>query len=295
MKTVGIIGLGNMGLGMALSLNRGGFEALGFDASPVARDRAAAEGIALAGSLAEVARSADVFVLSLPHAAAVTHVVVGASGLLAHACRGSIVIDASTSDPATSQDLASRLRGAGIGFIDAPVSGGPTGARNGSLTISIGGTDEDVARAEPVLQALSAKRVHVGPAGSGNVVKIANNLLVGCHLLISTEITRLAEAAGVSRHKLFEAVNASTGRSVVTEAIFPAFVLKDNFEIGFAIQLMRKDIRLADELARVVGGDFPVAAAVGQQWGRSAATIADDQDALRIVEAGLNARLEAQA
>lgn len=282
-QTVGLIGLGNMGRGMARSLVRAGFSVLGFDAAAQAREALAAD-IAIARSVAEVARAASIVILSLPHAAAVEAVVSGPDGLLASAPPGLLVIDTSTSEPAVTRRLASLLQASGHAMLDAPVSGGPAGAEAGTLTMVIGGEAGDLARAAPVLAALGSRRVHIGPSGAGHVAKLANNLLCAAHLLLAGEMARLAAAAGVPPAKLFEGINAGSGRSGVTEVNIPRWILNGAFDSGFTMALMRKDVRLGMGLAGELDLDLPLTAAAGALWAQSAATLPDSADFNRIVE-----------
>ena len=289
-KTVGVIGLGQMGSGMALSLQRAGFGVLGHDADEVAREALAGQGLPVADSLAAVARVADVLVLSLPTAAIVRDVVLGQDGILQSARPGALVIDTSTSHPATTRELAEALSGAGIRMIDAPVSGGPKGARTATMTMVLGGSAADVADAAPVLEAMSAKRVHVGDIGAGHVAKIANNLLCAAHLLIAGEVLRMAEAAQVPPEQLLAGVNAGSGRSFVTEHNLPVWALNGAFDSGFTMKLMRKDVGLSRALIEGAGLDLPMARKVAELWAGSAALIDDAEDFNRIVE--LSARAE---
>ncbi|MCX7221424.1 MAG: NAD(P)-binding domain-containing protein, partial [Burkholderiales bacterium] len=149
-NTVGVIGLGNMGRGMALSLKRGGFSVIGTDALASTRDALAKEGIEVRQTIGEVIAACDLVILSLPTAAIVEDVVAGADGILAHARKGVLVIDTSTSHPDTTRRLATKLEAAGMRMLDAPVSGGPKGAITGTMAMVIGGEAADLARAEPV-------------------------------------------------------------------------------------------------------------------------------------------------
>ncbi|MFE8644914.1 NAD(P)-dependent oxidoreductase [Sphingomonas sp. NCPPB 2930] len=286
MKTIGVVGLGNMGRGMALSLQRGGFTVVGTDASAGTRARLAADGVPVVDTIQAVMAPADAVVLSLPTAAIVAQVVAGPDGLTGHAKAGVLVIDTSTSHPDTTRQLAAQLAAVGMSLIDAPVSGGPKGAITGTMTMVIGGTEADVARAEPVLAAMSAKRVHVGAVGAGHVAKIANNLLCAAHLAIAGEVTRMAERAGVPTERLLQGINAGSGRSFVTEFNLPTWVTSGAFDSGFTMKLMRKDVGLSQDLIAALDLDLPLSAKVAELWAGSARTIADDEDFNRIVELG---------
>jgi 3-hydroxyisobutyrate dehydrogenase len=284
MATIGIIGLGNMGRGMALTLKRGGHRVLGFDALEATRTALSKEGIETFPNMGPVCREADMLILSLPNAAIVEAVVTGDGGVIAHAKPGLLIVETSTSHPETTRKMAALLEKAGMALIDAPVSGGPKGALAGTMTMVIGGSDADVARATPVLEAMSAKRVHIGPVGAGHVTKIVNNLLCAAHLLTGAEALRIARAAGVNSERLLEGLNAGSGRSGVTLVNFPTWVLNDAFDSGFTMKLMRKDVRLAAQFIGELGLDLPMAADTARLWADSESTIPDSEDFNRIVE-----------
>lgn len=283
-RTVGVVGLGNMGLGMAATLVRKGFTVLGYDLSEGRRGAAEVAGVAFVPVLNDLLGRADALVFSLPYARDVEAVATAEGGLLARSDRKVVVIDTSTSDPGTTRRLAARLAGAGHALLDAPVSGGPSGAAEGTLTMMIGGAEEDFALAEPVLRAMSARAVHVGPSGAGNIVKLVNNLLVAAHLVTTGEALRLSQAAGLSAEEAVAVVNTATGRSAVSEVMVPRWVVPGTFDSGFAAGLMRKDVRLALELAEESGVDLPLSAHVGRIWREAAEAIPDTADFTRMAD-----------
>ncbi|SDB74827.1 NAD(P)-dependent oxidoreductase [Belnapia rosea] len=283
-RTVGVVGLGNMGLGMAAQLARSGFSVDGHDISAARQGVAEAAGIRFRAGLAELLADADALVFSLPYARDVEAVVTAPGGLLERRDRKVVVIDTSTSDPGTSRRLAARLAEAGHGLLDAPVSGGPAGAAAGTLTMMIGGGEADLALAGPVLEAMAAKVVHVGPSGAGNIAKLVNNMLVAAHLITTGEALRLAEAAGLPAEAVLPVVNAATGRSAVSEAMVPRWVLPGSFDSGFSAGLMRKDVSLAAALAAEVGCDLPLSAAVARIWEEMRGRIADVDDFTRMAD-----------
>lgn len=285
-KRIGLIGLGNMGRGMALTLKRQGFEVVGTDVAITIREALSNEGISVRETIAEVVAECEIVFLSLPTAAIVEDVVAGSEGILANAKPGLLVVDTSTSHPETTRRLAEKLRRAGMSMLDAPVSGGPRGAITGTMAMVIGGAKEDLAEAEPVLAAMTAKRVHVGEIGAGHVAKIANNLFAAAHLLIAGEVTRMAEKAGVPTEQLLQGINAGSGRSFITEHSYPTWIMNGKFDSGFTMKLMRKDVRLSQELISALAMDLPMAAKVAELWALSAESIADDEDFNRIVELG---------
>lgn len=282
--TVGVVGLGNMGLGMAATLARAGFTVLGHDIDAARRGAAEAAGIGFKESLQAVLQGADALVFSLPLARDVEAVVTAPGGLLERTDRKVVVIDTSTSDPGTSRRLAARLAAAGHGLLDAPVSGGPSGAAEGTLTMMIGGGDADLALAAPVIAALSAKSVHVGPSGAGNIAKLVNNLLVAAHLITTGEAMRLSEAAGLAAEDALRVVNAATGRSAISEVMMPRWILPGSFDSGFSAGLMRKDVRLALELAAATGSALPLSTHVARLWAETRDRIADGDDFTRMAD-----------
>lgn len=283
MTTVGVIGLGNMGLGMAQTLQRKQFEVTGFDALPAARDKALAVGLAVADSVAALAARVDVLVLSLPTSGIVEQVVLGDGGVLQAARPGLVVIDTTTASPASTSKVAAALAARGVALIDGPVSGGPKGAANGTMTMVLGGDAAVIADCLPVIQALSAKHVHVGPTGAGHVTKLLNNLLCGAHLALAGEAERIARAAGLDPQQVFEGINAGSGRSAATQVNYPTWVFNGAFDSGFTMKLMRKDIGLAMDLLAQTGAPAALSQATGALWAASAAALADGEDFNRIV------------
>jgi len=283
-RTVGVVGLGNMGLGMAATLVRAGFAVLGTDTNPTRRAPAEASGIRFQDSLTEVLTGADALVFSLPYARDVEAVVTAPGGLLQRRDRKVVVIDTSTSDPGTSRRLAARLAEAGHGLLDAPVSGGPSGAAAGTMTMMIGGSEEDLALAEPVVSAMSGTAIHVGPSGAGNIAKLVNNMLVAAHLITTGEAMRLSEAAGLPAEAVLKVVNAATGRSAISEVMYPRWVLSGAFDSGFSAGLMRKDVGLAADLAQETGTRLPLSAEVARIWAETRGGIADADDFTRMAD-----------
>lgn len=283
LKTIGVVGLGNMGLGMALSLQRAGFQVLGLDKSSQTAAKASEQGISLAKDLAELVGSADCIVLSLPNSAIVRALLVGADGVASLAKRPVTIIDTTTADPEITRELATQLKGQDIVLLDAPVSGGPGGAMRGELTMFIGGEPADVQAAMPVLSGMGKNLFHIGDTGAGNITKIVNNLLTAAQLLTAAEAFRMAEAAGVKTEQLLEAVNAGSGRSGVTLFNYPNRILPGTFNSGFTMQLMRKDVALAAALHDKLGVPVPVSKVVADLWRDSVDTLADGEDFNRIV------------
>jgi len=257
---------------------------LGFDAAEGVAGKLDAQGVSERASIADITRDSDVLILSLPTSAIVEEVVLGPAGVAASAKPGLIVVDTTTAEPNSTRKVAAALAEVKVGFVDGPVSGGPKGAATATMTMVLGGSDEDVAAVEPMLAVMSAKRVHVGPVGAGHVTKIINNLLTGVHLLATSEAVRAAQAAGVDPEKLVEALNGGSGRNSATLTNYPTWIFTDKFDSGFTMKLMRKDVRLAMDLLRSQNISAPIAAEAGRLWAESAETIGDAEDFNRIVQ-----------
>lgn len=276
-KQVGVIGLGAMGSGMAKTLVERGFAVRGFDLSAERGRAAAALGVTIASEPAGLYAACDLVIASLPKASDVASVVEGPGGFVNRAKPGAIFVDTSTSEPQMSRKLAG-LCGTRLGFLDAPVSGGPQGAKTGTLTFMVGGDKEVLETARPVLSALGSKIVYVGPSGAGNVAKLVNNLLVAANLAIVREAVALSKAAGVPAEDVLTVVNAASGRSAVSEVNYPRWILSDRFDSGFTVALMRKDVRLAEKLGKEVGAFGPVSAKIAELWAGTAETLGDNDD-----------------
>lgn len=282
-NAVGVVGLGNMGRGMALSLARSGFCVLGSDLSDAARESVVRQGIEATSSIRQLCEVSDVIVLSLPDARAVADLVEGEDKILAHMRPGTIIVDTTTSNPEVTRRLAKLIEAKGGTLLDAPVSGGAKAANSGTLTMVIGGPERAVVVAAPILQTMSAKRMRVGESGAGHVVKIANNLLCAAHLVTAAEAVAIARKAGLEPSQLIDAINFSSGRSGVTQVNFPTWILNGAFNSGFTMKLMRKDVRLAANLWTELGLSLPLSEEVARLWALSEEYLDDAEDFNRIV------------
>ncbi len=259
-----VIGLGQMGGNMALTLKAAGFEVTGSDVFEQARSRLAAQGLTVVAP--DALPASDVYLLSLPTSVHVREVIEQSPGLLTLAPKGSVIVDTSTSDPAVTRELAEKVTAAGLHWLDAPVSGGPKGAASGKLGMLLGGDESTIERVLPMLEAMSAKRTHVGGPGSGHVVKLANNYLCAAHLLTTAEAVAMAAKAGVDPVACLAGINSGSGRSAISEVNFPEWVLSERFDSGFTTGLMRKDLRLARDAAEQLGIPLPLLQAVVDAW-----------------------------
>ena len=272
---IGVIGCGAMGGGMIARLMETGHEVLCFDAMPEARARMAATGARVCEALGPIAESCELIILSLPRAQIVELVMEELGPQLRS---GATVLDASTSEPDTTKALAAAAKAAGYQFIDGPVSGGPAGARGGTMTMVLGGPEDVIAKIRPVLEDLTAKIVHVGPAGSGHAAKIANNLLCAANLVLVSEMAQLAKSSGISLDSLLEGVNAGSGRSGVSEVNFPKWIMDASYDSGFTMGLMRKDVGLASKLAASANLNLPATRAIVAIWEDSRTLLDDSAD-----------------
>ena len=274
-QQIGLVGLGAMGSGMLARLCETGHVVLCFDADPQAMDRAAGLGGRPATSVGEIGAACRMVLLSLPKAAIVRDVM---GELLPAMAAGSVVVDTSTSEPETTRALSAGALAQGVHFLDAPVSGGPKGAREGTMSMIVGGDAAALDQVRPVLERMTGKLLHIGPSGAGHTAKIANNLLCAANLVLVSEMAHLASRAGVSLGDLLAGINAGSGRSGVSEVNFPRWIQNGAFDSGFTMGLMRKDVGLACDLGESLGLDLPATRAIAAIWHDSRSTLPDSAD-----------------
>jgi 3-hydroxyisobutyrate dehydrogenase len=277
---IGLIGCGNMGGGMARQLLAAGYDLICYDPNPATLDQMHSAGAQAASSAAALAATAQIIILSLPKAAIVADVM---QDIGAHLQAGTVILDTSTSEPATSQNIAAIGQAQGFAFVDGPVSGGPAAANAGTMTMLLGGAPDAIAMLRPVLDVLTAKTVIVGGSGAGHAAKIANNMLCAANLVLVAEALRLGAAAGVAPADLLEGINAGSGRSGVSEVNFPKWVLTEAFNSGFTMGLMRKDVGLALDLAQASGIALTGFAGIADIWRNGSGDIPDSADFNTIV------------
>jgi len=269
-----VVGLGKMGMPMARMLNAASAAPLCFDTDKTTRRTAVDEGLRVAASLADVFAEAEIVILSLPNATIIEAVISEGLENLGDAS-APMIIDASTSTAETSRKMAAMLKAAGGGFIDAPVSGGPSGAASGQLIFMVGGATEHVKACQPIFDTLGRKTLHAGDVGAGNTAKIANNLMVAAHFIVARESLALARAAGLDTSDALGVINAATGGSTVTQIHFPTWVVTKAFDSGFTMSLMQKDIGLATALADQLELDLPMARLTSLLWNDANAPAGD--------------------
>jgi 3-hydroxyisobutyrate dehydrogenase len=252
---IGFIGLGRMGFPMAEHLARAGHSLAAFDLRTETAKAFAASlpNVRVAASVSDAAREADLVFTSLPGPPEVEAIILDEGGLLGSMREGTTYVDLSTNSPTLVRRLAADLAGRGVTMLDAPVSGGVEGAEAGTLSIMVGGDETEFERLRPILGAIGTKLFYCGGIGNGSVTKLCNNICGAVIGMISSEALSLGVKAGVDLKTLQEVISQSTGSSTRLANRFPRYLLKGNFEPGFAVSLSAKDTHLALDLARELG------------------------------------------
>lgn len=263
--SVGFIGLGTMGREMARNLLEAGFAVRVFDVVPKAIDDLVALGAEAATGPADAARDADIAITMLPDTPQVEEIVLGPGGLLADPPRGRLVVDMSTISPVAVQRMAAELKRVGVDMIDAPVSGGPIGAKNATLSIMAGGEAQAFARAKPFFEAMGTTINHVGAPGAGQAVKLCNQLICGINIQAICEALALGRAFGVDLEQMRGVLLGGSAASWMLDKLGPAMITGDA-SAGFRIDLMLKDLRLVQEQALALSVPLPATALVTSQY-----------------------------
>ena len=261
MKKIGFIGLGIMGKPMARNLLRAGYELTAYDVRPEPLREIVEAGARPGSSPAGVAAAAEVIITMLPNSPEVKEVVLGKGGVMEGAKPGAVVVDMSSIAPLASQEISARLAEKGVTMLDAPVSGGEPKAIEGTLAIMVGGPEPAFAAVKDILATMGASVTRVGEIGSGNVTKLANQIIVALNIAAVSEAMVLAAKAGVDPEKVFEAIRKGLAGSAVLEAKMP-LVLARNFKPGFRIELHIKDLMNALDTAHSLGVPLPLSAQV---------------------------------
>jgi 2-hydroxy-3-oxopropionate reductase len=264
---VGLIGLGAMGAPMARRLLGAGFPLAVWSRTRAKADALAEEGAVPADSPAGVARGSEVVVSMLPDAPEVEQVLFGDDGVAAGANRGALAVDMSTIAPASARSFAERLAGLGIGFLDAPVSGGPEGAAAGSLSIMVGGEPEAFERARPVFEALGSTIAHLGPVGAGQLTKACNQLVTATTVELVAEMIALATRAGLDPERVREVLLGGYAQSRILE-VHGRRMIDRSFEPGFRASLLAKDVRIVRSIAEELGLELPAFSAAAARVDR---------------------------
>ena len=259
MARIGFVGLGHMGLPMAINLVNAGHVVTGFDLQTTAMDNFLMSGGNKAATLQDAACSQDIVITMLQTGQQVQHVCLGDQGLLRSAKKNTLFIDCSSIDVQSSRQINQEAQRLQLHAVDAPVSGGVTGAARATLTIMVGGTEHDFALAKIILAVLGKKIIHAGVAGSGQAAKICNNMILGISMIAVSEAFTLAEHLGLTPQKLFEVVTNSSGQCWAMSNYAPVPGLLDNvpanndYQPGFTVAMMLKDLCLSQQSAESVG------------------------------------------
>ncbi len=266
MARIGFLGLGNMGLPMAVNLLKAGHEVVGFDLSQAACQAADKSGITVAKSAAAAAGGVETVLTMLPAGQHVRAVYLGEEGLLAEADPGTLFIDCSTIDVATSRDVHTAAAEAGQAMLDAPVSGGVAGAEAGTLTFMVGGADAAFARGRPLFEVMGRNIVHAGGPGNGQAAKICNNMILGISMIAVAEAFTLGQKLGLDPKTLFDISSKASGScwAMLNHNPVPGIVesaaANRGYKPGFAAAMMHKDLKLSQAAADHVGAATPLGA-----------------------------------
>ena len=259
MLKVGYIGLGLMGKSMARNILKAGFKVVVHNRSQAAVDELAAEGAVAASTPAEVASQVDVIFTNLPDTPDVELVALGENGIIEGAKDGMIFVDNSTIKPGAARSIAVRLAEKGVQSLDAPVSGGDIGAKNGTLTIMVGGDADALEKVMPIFEAMGKTITHVGDAGAGQVAKAANQIMVAAQMVAMGELLVFSKKAGVDPQKVVDAIKAGAAQCWSLD-VKPPRLFEGNRQPGFKAYMQAKDLNIVMESAREYGTPLPLTA-----------------------------------
>ena len=291
-RRIAFLGLGKMGLPMASNLAKA-HAVTCFDPTAAALADAASAGLASATSASEAAAGADTVVSMLPTGKHAADVYLGEGGLLKALGKGALALDCSTIDAPTARRIGEAAAAEGVLYLDTPVSGGTAAAAAGSLAFMCGGSADGFAQARPVLEAMGKREgiFHAGPAGSGQVAKACNNMLLAIHMIGTSEALEMGARSGLDPTKLSEIMNASSGRNWSLdvynpyEGVMPAAPASKGYAPGFAVDLMLKDLGLAQDVAAVAGLETPLGALAHQLYSAHQAAGNGGRDFSSIIQA----------
>ena len=261
---IGFLGTGNMGTPMALNLINAGYSLIAFDRSISALKTVIAAGATCASSVQELARESDTLITMLPAGDDVRSVYEGENGIIKVASRGTLLIDCSTIDIESAQIVANTAKDNGQEILDAPVSGGVAGASAGTLTFMVGGSPEALERSRPLLTIMGKNIFHAGVNGSGQAAKLCNNLMLGISMIATSEAFSLGEKLDLDLETLFKIISSASGSCWAMQNHLPVPGIVDGspsnneFQAGFAVAMMAKDLRLAQSAAQTAGVTIPM-------------------------------------
>jgi 3-hydroxyisobutyrate dehydrogenase-like beta-hydroxyacid dehydrogenase len=268
---LGYIGVGAMGLPMALNLRRAGFPVAYVTGREAAAAELTAAGASRQPTAMAVAAASDVVCLCVPADGEIEDALYRADGILAGLAAGGVVIEMSTATPGVVQRAAAKAAGQGVDFLDCPVSGGVGGAQKGTLTLMVGGETAVLERCRPALAAMGSQIFHVGSVGMGKVFKIINNMLGGVQSALAAEALMLGVRSGADLRLLHQVVQVSSGDSSAWRGAVPTLIGPLDGPVGFKLDLMRKDVGLALQLGRELNVPLDIAGVAYQQYSTAAA------------------------
>ena len=281
---IAFLGLGAIGTPMAVHVANAHELTVWNRTSATANAFGVAHAATVAATPRDAAAGAEVVITCLPTSADVEALLDGPDGLLAGMAPGTLFLDCTSGDPDTTRKIGSRLAPLGIDFADAPVSGGTNGAEAGTLTIMVGGSDELFARARPVLECFGRRVEHMGPLGAGHAMKAVNNALLAVNLFAVGEGLTALVKSGISAQKAVEVLNASSGRSFVSEYLVPERVLTRLFPVTFRLALLDKDTRIGAAFLEAQGVDGPVLHLTSALLGQARAALGEEADYLAPIQ-----------
>jgi 3-hydroxyisobutyrate dehydrogenase len=287
-SAVGFIGIGKMGVPMVQRIATHGHPLRVYDSSAAALAAVAeVSGVQAAKSLAEIGQC-EVVILMLPDSAVVKKVLYGDNdALAAHLKQGAVVIDMSSSSPSVTRELGPRLKKAGVDLIDAPVSGGVKRAVDGTLAIMAGGEPAVIARVQPLLLTMGKSVIETGMLGSGHAMKALNNYVSAAGLLAACEALKVGADFGIAPDKIVAVLNASSGKNNSTENKLMQFIVSEQYNSGFSLGLMKKDVNIATDLAQSLGADTLLGEVLLKSWADAEAKLsgaADHTEIYRMLE-----------
>ena len=248
---VGVIGLGNMGGGIARNLISAGHQVLVWDIADEAMNKFSRK--ATLSEPGEMVERCSIIFLVVPGTAEIERILNGRKGVLSQSRRGLIIYDLTTSDPVRTKKLARRAKARNVDYLDAGMTGGATGADNGTLKLMIGGNKRAFNRSRPVLDAFTTELYHLGPSGSGHSMKLIFNLVVHTNFLVICEASLMAEKAGIPLANMIEVINAGNARNYASERRFPDHILSGTWDARSRIYNLNKDVGMAVDMAKNLG------------------------------------------
>lgn len=258
---IGFIGLGIMGKPMSKNLVKKGYDLVVYNRSKASVEELISLGAKSANSPKEVAEKSDIIITMLPNSPQVLEVCLGENGVIEGSKKGQIIIDMSSIDPLKSRELGEAFAGKGVGFLDAPVSGGEPKAIDGTISVMVGGNKEDFDKCYDIMMAMSGSVVYVGEVGAGNITKLANQVIVALNIAAMSEAFSLATKAGVDPELVYQAIKGGLAGSTVLDAKAPS-VMDRKFDPGFRIELHIKDLQNVLDTSHELGVSLPLTATI---------------------------------